>query len=261
MSSVIPSAPMSFLLEISILIFASFICPVYLICLFSSLCVSVHVCMHLCVCVWFMHVYLCVWWCMHMCAYVYMGMRVRSWTCVHMYKSECMCCLCMCAKVCRFLGKPVCTCVYVCMQVYSWLHVNVHVSMGMWVFVSLCMCVCLRTEANKFYFETVVLASAATQVICGVRFPIPAAVSQLETLAPQPVFLSSCPFVPSSQLASLCGFLFLFAKSNVFLNQIMYDKQSSRFSLVPVMNKAPACSLSPVPRRMLVLSFAITWFL
>lgn len=68
--------------------------------------------------------------------------------------------------------------------------------------------------------------------------------SQLETLAPHPVFFSSCPFVPSSQLVSFCGFLFLFAKSNVFLNQIMHDKQSSRFSLVPVLNKAAVCSLS-----------------
>lgn len=53
---------------------------------------------------------------------------------------------------------------------------------------------------------------------------------------PQHPAFSSCPSGVSFQLAPLCGFPFLFA--NVFLNQIMDDKQCSRFSLILVMNQA-----------------------
>lgn len=72
----------------------------------------------------------------------------------------------------------------------------------------------------------------------GTSFILPRAPisSQLVALASHPVLFSSHPVVPSSQLVLFCGFLFLFAKSNVFLNQIKDDKQFSEYSLVPVIN-------------------------
>lgn len=141
--------------------------------------------------------------------------------------------VCTCACVCIYMCAD-----FACMHVY--LNVCVCQCIHVWcVCMFMCMCVCCahmhmwRTGSEAFYFETMVVTSPAARVISWVPGSIPAC-----GLAPHPVFFSSCPFVPSSQLVAFCGFLFLFAKSNVFLNQIMYDKQSSRFSLIPVMNKA-----------------------
>lgn len=48
--------------------------------------------------------------------------------------------------------------------------------------------------------------------------------SQRVAFASHPVLFSFHPVAPASQLILFRGFLFLFTKGNVFLNQIKYDK-------------------------------------
>lgn len=84
--------------------------------------------------------------------------------------------------------------------------------------------------------------------------------AQHVAFASHPVRFSFHPAAPASQLILFRGFLFLFTKGNVFLNQIKYDKSSSKFFLVPVINSVQRSALPFAFRILFLFIFATGWF-